>query len=186
MKQLQEPPRLKKIFEETLRPQLFKSGSFNNLLEVPRLEKIVVNMGLGRYAQDARQLTAAQEDLASITGQRPVPTKAKKSIAGFKIREGMTIGFRVTLRNVMMFEFLDRLVTIALPRVRDFRGLPFGSFDGNGNYSFGIREHVIFPEVDYDKVDQVLGMDIAFVTTGKVDSQVKLLLEGFGMPFVKH
>ncbi|MGL5784942.1 MAG: 50S ribosomal protein L5 [Alphaproteobacteria bacterium] len=186
MKQLQEPPRLKKLFEQTLRPQLFKNGSFGNMLEVPRFEKIVLNMGLGKHAQDQRQLTAAQEQLTLIAGQRPVPTKARKSIAGFKIREGMTIGFRVTLRGVMMYEFLDRLITIALPRIRDFRGLSSKSFDGKGNYSFGIREHVIFPEVDYDKVDQVLGMDIAFVTTGKIDSHAKLLLEGFGIPFMKH
>lgn len=186
MKVSQDSPRLKQFFQETLRPELMKSGSFSNLLEVPRLQKIVVNMGLGSMAQDQRRLAAAQEALGLITGQRPVARKARKSIAAFKLREGMTIGFQVTLRNRMMYEFLDRLIAIALPRVRDFRGLSASSFDGRGNYSFGIQEHVIFPEVDYDKVDQVLGMDVSFVTTSQTDGPAKLLLAGFGLPFVKR
>jgi len=151
--------------------------------EVPRLEKIVVNMGVGAAVQDAKQLDAAIEDLRIITGQQPMITRARKSIAGFKIREGMPIGAKVTLRGDRMWEFFDRLVTTAIPRIRDFRGLPDASFDGRGNYSMGVTEQLIFPEIDYDKVDRVRGMDITVVTTAKTDEGAKALLDAFGFPF---
>ena len=151
--------------------------------EVPRLEKIVVNMGVGAAVQDVKQLDSAVEDLRIITGQQPTITRAKKSIAGFKIRQGMPIGAKVTLRGDRMWEFFDRLVTAAIPRVRDFRGLSVNSFDGRGNYSMGVTEQLIFPEIDYDKVDRVRGMDITFVTTAKTDEAARALLGAFGFPF---
>lgn len=162
---------------------LKESLAFGNVNEVPRLEKIVVNMGVGAAVQDAKQLDAAVEDLRIITGQQPTITRAKKSIAGFKIRQGMPIGAKVTLRGDRMWEFFDRLLSTAIPRVRDFRGLNPNSFDGRGNYSMGVTEQLIFAEIDYDKVDRTRGMDITFVTTAKTDEAAKALLEGFGFPF---
>jgi large subunit ribosomal protein L5 len=152
-------------------------------MQVPRLEKIVVNMGVGEAVQDSKKVKTAAEELALITGQRPVITKAKRSIAGFKLREGMPVGCKVTLRRVRMFEFLDRLVTVALPRVRDFRGLSPKSFDGRGNYALGLDEQLVFPEIDYDRVDEMRGMDIVICTTAKTDDEAKALLKGFNMPF---
>jgi large subunit ribosomal protein L5 len=156
---------------------------FTNVMQVPRVEKIVVNMGVGDAIKDGRMLDAALEDLTTITGQKPVVTKARKSIAGFKLREGMSIGAKVTLRGDRMWEFLDRLVSLALPRIRDFRGLDPGSLDGHGNYTFGVTEQLIFPEVDYDKVLKVRGMDITIVTTARNDGEGRALLAAFGFPF---
>ncbi|MBW6469013.1 MAG: 50S ribosomal protein L5 [Coriobacteriia bacterium] len=157
--------------------------AYGNVNEVPRLEKIVVNMGVGAAVADAKQLDAAMEDLALVTGQKPQVTRAKKSIAGFKLRQHMPIGAKVTLRGDRMWEFFDRLMSTAIPRIRDFRGLPTKSFDGRGNYSMGVTEQLIFPEVDYDKVDRVRGMDITFVTSAKTDEEAKALLESFKFPF---
>lgn len=176
-------PRLKEKYKVEVVPALKDDLELANVNEVPRLEKIVVNMGVGSAVQDAKQLDSAVEDLRVITGQQPTITRAKKSIAGFKIRQGMPIGAKVTLRGDRMWEFFDRLVTAAIPRVRDFRGLSTDSFDGRGNYSMGVTEQLIFPEVDYDKVDRVRGMDITFVTTAKTDEAAKALLAAFGFPF---
>ena len=176
-------PRFKEKYHAEVVAKLKDELELANVSEVPRLEKIVVNMGVGAAVQDAKQLDAAIEDLRIITGQQPMITRARKSIAGFKIREGMPIGAKVTLRGDRMWEFFDRLVTTAIPRIRDFRGLPNSSFDGRGNYSMGVTEQLIFPEVDYDKVDRVRGMDITFVTSAKSDEHAKALLEAFGFPF---
>jgi len=176
-------PRLKEKYVDEVVPALKEQLQLANVNDVPRLEKIVVNMGVGAAVQDAKQLDAAIEDLRIITGQQPMITRAKKSIAGFKIRQGMPIGAKVTLRGDRMWEFFDRLVTAAIPRVRDFRGLPTSSFDGRGNYSMGVTEQLIFPEIDYDKVDRVRGMDITFVTTANTDEGAKALLDAFGFPF---
>lgn len=176
-------PRLKEKYVNEVVPTLKEQLQLANVNDVPRLEKVVVNMGVGAAVQDAKQLDAAIEDLRIITGQQPMVTRAKKSIAGFKIRQGMPIGAKVTLRGDRMWEFFDRLVTAAIPRVRDFRGLPISSFDGRGNYSMGVTEQLIFPEIDYDKVDRVRGMDITFVTTAKTDEEAKALLDAFGFPF---
>ena len=176
-------PRLKEKYQNELVQALKEQLELENVNEVPRLEKIVVNMGVGAAVQDAKQLDSAMEDLRIITGQQPMVTRAKKSIAGFKIRQGMPIGAKVTLRGDRMWEFLDRLITAAIPRVRDFRGLPANSFDGRGNYSMGVTEQLIFPEIDYDKVDRVRGMDITVVTTAKTDEGAKALLDAFGFPF---
>lgn len=176
-------PRMKEKYLKEVAPALKESLAFGNVNEVPRLEKIVVNMGVGAAVQDAKQLDAAVEDLRIITGQQPTITRAKKSIAGFKIRQGMPIGAKVTLRGDRMWEFFDRLLSTAIPRVRDFRGLNPNSFDGRGNYSMGVTEQLIFAEIDYDKVDRTRGMDITFVTTAKTDEAAKALLEGFGFPF---
>ena len=176
-------PRLRGNYESDVRPALMEEFNYTNLMQVPRLEKIVVNMGVGEAAQDNKKLAAAAGELAAITGQKPVITKARKSIANFKLRAGMTVGCKVTLRRQRMYEFLDRLVTVALPRVRDFRGLSEASFDGCGNYSLGLKEQIVFPEIDYDKVDEVRGMDITIVTTARTDEEAKALLKGFGMPF---
>ncbi|NTU71029.1 MAG: 50S ribosomal protein L5 [Coriobacteriia bacterium] len=176
-------PRLKEKYISQVAPALKETLELTNVNEVPRLEKIVVNMGVGAAVQDAKQLDAAVEDLRIITGQAPTITRAKKSIAGFKIREGMPIGAKVTLRGDRMWEFFDRLLSTAIPRVRDFRGLNPKSFDGRGNYSMGVTEQLIFAEIDYDKVDRTRGMDITFVTTSKTDEGAKALLEGFGFPF---
>ena len=176
-------PRLKEKYVNEVVPALKEQLQLANVNEVPRLEKIVVNMGVGAAVQDAKQLDSAMEDLRIITGQQPMVTRAKKSIAGFKIRQGMPIGAKVTLRGDRMWEFLDRLITAAIPRVRDFRGLPANSFDGRGNYSMGVTEQLIFPEIDYDKVDRVRGMDITVVTTAKTDEGAKALLDAFGFPF---
>ena len=176
-------PRLKEKYRKEVVPALKEQLALGNVNEVPRMEKIVVNMGVGAAVQDTKQLDAAVEDLRLITGQAPTITKAKKSIAGFKIRQGMPIGAKVTLRGDRMWEFLDRLLATAIPRVRDFRGLNPNSFDGRGNYSMGVTEQLIFAEVDYDKVDRVRGMDITFVTTGKTNEAAKALLDAFGFPF---
>lgn len=175
--------RLKDHYEKVLKPSLVKDIGYKNPFQTPRLEKIVINMGLGEAAQDNRKAQGALDELALIAGQKPVLTKAKKSIAGFKLREGMNIGAKVTLRKDKMYEFLDRLVNIAMPRIRDFRGISPKGFDGRGNYSMGIREHIVFPEINYDKVDQIRGMDITFVTTAKTDAEGLALLKGFDLPF---
>ncbi|MBR3690260.1 MAG: 50S ribosomal protein L5 [Eggerthellaceae bacterium] len=176
-------PRLKEKYNKELAPKLFKELELDNVNKVPRLEKIVVNMGVGAAAGDSKQLDAAMNDMRIITGQQPCITRAKKSIAGFKIREGMAIGCKVTLRGDRMWEFLDRLLAVALPRVRDFRGINPNSFDGRGNYSLGITEQLIFPEIDYDKVDRTRGMDITFVTTAEDNDSAFALLSALGFPF---
>ena len=178
-------PRLKEKYASEVVPALKEQLGYANVNEIPRLEKIVVNMGVGAAVQDVKQLDAAVEDLRIITGQQPAITRAKKSIAGFKIREGMPIGAKVTLRGDRMWEFFDRLVAAAIPRIRDFRGLSAKSFDGRGNYSMGVTEQLIFPEIDYDKVDRTRGMDITFVTSAKTDDEAKALLDAFGFPFKK-
>jgi large subunit ribosomal protein L5 len=175
-------PRLKVRYRDQLVRSLQEQLGFSNVNQVPRLEKIVVNMGVGDAIKDGRMLDAALEDLTTITGQKPVITKARKSIAGFKLREGMSIGAKVTLRGDRMWEFLDRLVSLALPRIRDFRGLDPRAFDGHGNYTFGVTEQLIFPEVDYDKVLKVRGMDITIVTTARNDEEGRALLAAFGFP----
>ncbi|MGH2683348.1 MAG: 50S ribosomal protein L5 [Actinomycetota bacterium] len=175
-------PRLKQRFREELLSRLQEELGLTNAMQVPRLEKVVVNMGVGEAAREAKLLDAAIEDLTTITGQKPAVTKAKKSIAGFKLREGMTIGAKVTLRGNRMWEFVDRLMSVALPRIRDFRGLDPEAFDGHGNYTIGVTEQLIFPEIDYDKVDRVRGMDITVVTTAKTDDEGRALLRALGMP----
>ena len=174
---------MKTRFREELVPQLQQELGLANVMQVPRLEKIVVNMGVGEALKDGRMLDAAVEDLTTIAGQKPVITRARKSIATFKLREGMPIGAKVTLRQNRMYEFVDRLVNIALPRVRDFRGLNPKSFDGRGNYAIGLKEHIIFPEIDYDKVEDVLGMDIIVCTTARTDDEARALLAGLNFPF---
>ena len=176
-------PRLKEKYVKEVAPALKESLELGNVNEVPRLDKIVVNMGVGAAIADTKQLDAAIEDMRIITGQQPTITRAKKSIAGFKLRQGMPIGAKVTLRGDRMWEFFDRLLSTAIPRVRDFRGLNPNSFDGRGNYSMGVTEQLIFAEIDYDKVDRTRGMDITFVTTANTDEGAKALLEGFGFPF---
>jgi large subunit ribosomal protein L5 len=176
-------PRFKTRFRDELRPALKDELGLTNLMQVPRLEKIVVNMGIGDAVKDGRMLDAALTDLQIITGQKPVVTKARKSIAGFKLREGMAIGAKVTLRGDRMWEFLDRLVSLALPRIRDFRGMDATAFDGHGNYTMGVTEQLIFPEIDYDKVGKVRGMDITIVTTARTDDEGRTLLTAFGFPF---
>ena len=178
-------PRLKTKYLTEVVPALREQLEYANVNEVPRLEKIVVNMGVGAAVADIKQLDAAVQDLRVITGQQPAVTRAKKSIANFKIRQGMPIGAKVTLRGDRMWEFFDRLVAAAIPRIRDFRGLPATSFDGRGNYSMGVTEQLIFPEVDYDRVDRTRGMDITFVTSAKTDEEAKALLGAFGFPFKK-
>jgi large subunit ribosomal protein L5 len=177
------PPRLKETFHTTLVPALMKERGYTNPWQVPRLEKIVLNMGVGEGRENAKVLDFATADLQSITGQKPIVTRAKKSIANFKLREGVPIGAKVTLRGARMYEFLDRLVNVALPRVRDFKGVPGKGFDGRGNYALGLREQLIFPEIVYDKVDKVRGMDINIVTTARTDEDAKALLTHLGMPF---
>jgi large subunit ribosomal protein L5 len=176
-------PRLKRAYDETIRASLVEEFGYKNALEVPTIEKVVINMGVGETVADGKKINSAVNDLTLIAGQRPVVTKARTSIATFKLREGMNIGAKVTLRRTRMYEFLDRLVTIALPRVRDFRGLNPKSFDGRGNFAMGVKEHIIFPEIDYDKVDQVWGMDIIVCTTAKTDDEARALLKGFNFPF---
>jgi large subunit ribosomal protein L5 len=176
-------PRLKVRYREEVLPRLRQELGYANAMEVPRLQKIVINMGVGDALKDARMLEAATQDLAVITGQRPVVTKARKSIAGFKLREGSSIGAKVTLRGDRMWEFVDRLITVAIPRIRDFRGLSRRSFDGHGNYTLGLTEQLIFPEVDYDKVVKVRGMDITVATTAKTDDEGRALLIALGFPF---
>ena len=175
--------RLKERYEAELRPSLKEQFEFSSVMQAPRIEKITVNMGVGEAKTNAKALDSAVEELTTITGQRAQITRAKKSIAGFKIREGMPIGAKVTLRGVRMYEFLDRLVSIALPRIRDFRGLDPGSFDGRGNFSLGIREQIIFPEINYDDISQVRGLDVAITTTAETDEQAEALLRALGLPF---
>jgi large subunit ribosomal protein L5 len=184
MSDVKEQARLRQHYDTVVRKQLVEEFGYTNPMEVPKLEKIVINMGVGEAAGDQKKLDAAVSDLTLISGQKPVKTKAKKAIAGFKIREGQAIGCKVTLRKERMYEFLDRLVTIALPRVRDFRGVPGNrGFDGRGNYALGLKEQIVFPEIIYDKVDTVRGMDIVFVTTAKTDKEAKALLKAFQLPF---
>jgi len=176
-------PRLKQQYQDVIKGDLSKEFDYPNVMQIPRLEKVVLNMGVGEAVGDSKKVQAAAADLGKIAGQRPVITKARKSIAGFKLREGMAVGAKVTLRKDRMYEFLDRLVNIALPRVRDFRGLNPKSFDGRGNYSMGLKEHIIFPEIDYDKVEDVLGMDIIVCTTARTDDEARALLKGLNFPF---
>ena len=176
-------PRLKQHYESVLRPELLDKFGYDNPMRVPKLEKIVVNMGIGEAIADSKKLDSAIGELAAITGQKPIVSKAKRSVANFKLREGMSIGCKVTLRRTRMYEFLDRLVTVAMPRVRDFRGLSDRSFDGRGNYSLGLKEQIVFPEIDYDRIDQIRGMDVTIVTTANTDEEAKALLEGFDFPF---
>ena len=176
-------PRLRTRYDEELRAQLKDTLGLGNIMEVPRFEKIVLNMGVGAAVQSPSLLEGALRDLTTIAGQKPVVTRAKRSIAGFKLREGNAIGAKVTLRGDRMWEFLDRLIALAIPRIRDFRGLPANSFDGRGNYTFGVTEQLIFPEIDYDKVDATRGMDITFVTTARTDAEGRALLAAFGFPF---
>jgi large subunit ribosomal protein L5 len=176
-------PRLKVRYDETLRAQLKDELGLANIMQVPRLEKIVINAGVGRATQQASLLEGAQRDLEAITGQKPVVTRAKKSIASFKLREGQSIGAKVTLRGDRAWEFFDRLLSLAIPRIRDFRGLSPKSFDGRGNYTFGINDQLIFPEIDYDKIDAPRGFDITIVTTAETDEQGRALLRAFGFPF---
>jgi large subunit ribosomal protein L5 len=177
-------PRMQQRYNSEIKAKLQTEFNYKNPMQVPKLEKIVINMGVGEAAGDQKKLDAALAELMLIAGQKPVKTLAKKAIAGFKIREGLPIGCKVTLRKSRMFEFLDRLVTIALPRVRDFRGIPAGKgFDGRGNFAMGLKEQIIFPEIDYDKVTDIRGMDIVFVTTAKTDAEAKALLKAFDVPF---
>lgn len=180
------PPRLASFYKEQVAPALMKRFSYKSVMQVPRLEKIAINIGAGAAAQDAKVLQAAVNELELVTGQRPAVTRATKSIANFKLREGMPIGARVTLRRAHMFEFLDRFINIAAPRIRDFRGFSDKSFDGRGNYTIGIKEQIIFPEIDVDKVNRITGMDITFVTSARTDEEAYALLQEFGFPFRKR
>lgn len=177
--------RLKKHYLTAVRPALMEKFGYKNTLEVPKIEKIVINMGVGEAVRDSKKIEMAARDLAAITGQKPIVTRAKRANAAFKLRAGMAIGCKVTLRRERMYEFLDRLVTVALPRVRDFRGLNGKSFDGRGNYAMGIKEQIVFPEIDYDQVDEVRGMDIIVVTSARTDDEARELLANFEFPFVK-
>ncbi len=176
-------PRMKERYVTSIRAKLKDQFKYTNEMQIPRLDKIVINMGVGEATQDSKKLTSAIEALAAIAGQKPVATKARKSIAAFKLREGMNVGAKVTLRKDQMYEFLDRLVTIALPRVKDFRGLNGKSFDGRGNYAMGLKEHIVFPEINYDQIDQIWGMDIVVCTTARSDEEAKALLKEFDFPF---
>ena len=176
-------PRLKGIFKDTIRPAMKEEFGYKNDMMIPRLDKIVINMGVGEAVKDTKKVKKAAEELTLIAGQKAVITHAKKSIAGFRVREEMPLGCKVTLRGDKMYEFLDRLITIALPRVRDFRGVKPTSFDGRGNYAMGLKEQLVFPEIEFDKVDEVLGMDIIICTTAKTDAEAKALLKNFNMPF---
>ncbi|MBT2681156.1 50S ribosomal protein L5 [Bacillus sp. ISL-35] len=177
--------RLKEKFNNEITPALMSKFNYKSIMEVPKLEKIVINMGVGDAVANAKALDVAVEELATISGQKPVVTRAKKSIAGFRLREGMPIGAKVTLRGERMYEFIDKLISVSLPRVRDFRGISKKSFDGRGNYTLGVKEQLIFPEIDYDKVNKVRGMDIVIVTTANTDEEARELLTQFGMPFQK-
>jgi len=175
--------RLQEHYQKVVKPALMKEFSYKNAMEVPRLDKIVVNMGVGEAVADGKKINVAVGEMAAITGQKPVITKSRKSIANFKLRENQNIGCKVTLRRDRMYEFLDRLITVALPRVRDFRGVSPKSFDGRGNYALGLKEQIVFPEIDYDKIESVRGMDIIIVTTAKTDAEARALLKAFDMPF---
>ncbi|MBN1292224.1 MAG: 50S ribosomal protein L5 [Candidatus Latescibacteria bacterium] len=176
-------PRLKEKYEKEIAPALMEEFKYRSMMQIPKLTKIIVNMGVGEAVQDIKNLDGAVEDITIITGQKPILRRAKKSISNFKLRTGMPVGCKVTLRRDRMYEFLDRLLTFAIPRIRDFRGVPGRSFDGHGNYTLGVKEQIIFPEIDYDKIDKTRGMDITFVTTAKKDEEAKALLKTFGMPF---
>ena len=176
-------PRLKQLYDAEIRAKLQEEFGYKNAMQVPVLEKIVLNMGVGDAVQDTKRVKVAADELALIAGQKPVITRAKNSIAGFKVREGMPLGVKVTLRRARMYEFLDRLITVAMPRIRDFRGVKGNAFDGRGNYAMGLKEHIVFPEIDYDKVDKMRGMDIVFCTNAKTDAEAKALLRHFNMPF---
>ncbi|QCI68675.1 50S ribosomal protein L5 [Phreatobacter stygius] len=183
MAEAAETPRLKAHYETVVRPKLIEQFGYKNAMEIPSIDKIVVNMGVGESTADSKKATVAAADLALITGQKPIITRARQAISNFKVRENMPLGCKVTLRKQRMYEFLDRLVTIALPRVRDFRGLNPKSFDGHGNFAMGLKEHVVFPEIAYDKVDQMWGMDIIVCTTAKTDEEARALLAAFNFPF---
>ncbi|MCU0816309.1 MAG: 50S ribosomal protein L5 [Cypionkella sp.] len=176
-------PRLKTVYADTIRAAMKSEFAYKNDMQIPRLDKIVLNMGVGEAVKDTKKVKQAAEELGQIAGQKAVITKAKKSIAGFRVREEMPLGCKVTLRGDRMYEFLDRLINVALPRVRDFRGVKGNSFDGRGNYAMGLKEHIVFPEINFDKVDEVLGMDIIICTTAKTDAEAKALLKHFNMPF---
>lgn len=176
-------PRLKSVYRERIRAAMKEQFGYTNEMQIPKLDKIVLNMGIGEAVADSKKAQTALKDLMAIAGQKPVATKARKSIAGFKLREGMVVGAKVTLRKDRMYEFLDRLVTIALPRVKDFRGLNGKSFDGRGNYAMGLKEHLVFPEINYDQIEQIWGMDIIVCTTAKTDKEAKALLKEFQFPF---
>jgi large subunit ribosomal protein L5 len=176
-------PRLRTEYDTTIKAELQKQFNYKNVMELPRIDKIVLNMGVGEAVNDTKKVKSAQAELEKIAGQKAVITYARKSIAGFKVREDMPLGVKVTLRKTRMYEFLDRLVTVALPRVRDFRGLNPNSFDGRGNYAMGLKEHIIFPEINYDQIDQVWGMDIVIATTAKTDEEARALLKAFNFPF---
>ena len=178
-------PRLKTVYKARMRDALREQFGYTNEMQIPRLDKIVLNMGIGEAVNDSKKTTAAMKDLALIAGQKPQPTRARNSIAGFKLRENMVIGAKVTLRKDRMYEFLDRLVTVALPRVKDFRGLKPTSFDGRGNYAMGLKEHIVFPEINYDEIDQMWGMDIIVCTTAKTDDEARALLKEFQFPFTQ-
>jgi large subunit ribosomal protein L5 len=178
-------PRLKTRYDEEIRPTLVNELKYSNIMQAPKLEKIVVNIGIGEAIANAKALDAATADLQAITGQKPITKKAKKSIAQFRLREGMTVGIMVTLRGDRMYEFLDRLVNAALPRLRDFQGVPTRSFDGRGNYSMGLREQLVFPEIDYDKIDKLRGLEITMVTSARTDQEGRRLLELLGVPFAR-
>ena len=178
-------PRLRKHYDEVVKPELIKQFGYKNVMEVPKITKIVLNMGVGEATQDSKLVNVAASELEKIAGQKPVITKSRKAIAQFKIRENLAIGTKVTLRKTRMYEFMDRLITVALPRVRDFRGLTDRSFDGRGNYAMGIKEHIIFPEIDYDKIDRVWGMDVIVCTSAKTDEEARALLAAFNFPFRK-
>jgi large subunit ribosomal protein L5 len=178
-------PRLKTEYRERMRAVLREQFGYTNDMQIPRLDKIVINMGIGEAVADSKKAAAAMKDLAIIAGQKPAPTRARKSIAQFKVRENMVVGAKVTLRKDRMYEFLDRLITIALPRVKDFRGLKPTSFDGRGNYAMGLKEHIVFPEINYDEIDQMWGMDIIVATTAKTDEEARALLKEFQFPFVQ-
>lgn len=177
------PQRLKNVYQETIVPKLKEQFKYENIHQVPKLVKITLNRGLGDAASNAKALESSLNEMATIAGQKPVVTRAKKAIAGFKIRQGMPVGIMVTLRGDRMYAFLDRLVNLALPRIRDFRGISPKSFDGHGNYSLGVREQLIFPEIEYDKIDQIRGLDISIITTANTDEEGRALLKAFGMPF---
>ncbi len=185
MRMAEMSARLRKHYQDVVRQQMVDEFKYQNPMQVPRLEKIVINMGVGEASQDRKKIEGAVDDMTRISGQKPVITRARRSIASFKLRENMVVGCKVTLRGTRMYEFLDRLVNIALPRVRDFRGVSGKSFDGNGNFAMGLKEQIVFPEIDYDKVDMIRGMDIVICTTAETDAEAKALLAGFDMPFAK-
>lgn len=176
-------PRLRAVYAETIRPAMREEFGYKNDMQIPGLDKIVLNMGVGEAVKDSKKIKSAERDLTLIAGQKPVITRAKKSVATFRVREGMPLGVKVTLRGARMYEFMDRLVNVALPRVRDFRGVKGDSFDGSGNFAMGIKEHIVFPEINYDDVDEIWGMDIIICTTAKTDAEARALLKHFNMPF---